>query len=209
MIASTGMDWLMSDRMPDKVIERIQHWLLPALTAWVIGIPLYSLDPSPTWWLIFMLGGLLLTFVFLAEYYSIEINSVYSTPAAIGLTAVSYTLFLILSSSIRFSSVRLYLETPVIIIGATIISLRVLHLLTGGSWQVGWSVAVGLIVGQIAIGLYYLPVTPLQFGLLLTGIFYASLLLANSTIKQSIQRSDLLEASSAIALAAILALIIG
>ena len=60
VLAAAGTSWLLNDhpRIGDQ--RTYQHWLLPALTAWAIGVPLQSLEVGLQWWAVFAFGGVLL-----------------------------------------------------------------------------------------------------------------------------------------------------
>jgi hypothetical protein len=71
-LAASGTDWLLRDHPALKNKPTIQHCLLPALTALVIGFPLYQVPFGSVWWIIFTLGGLLLMLVLVAEYIVVD-----------------------------------------------------------------------------------------------------------------------------------------
>ena len=56
-LTASGADWLLRDHPALKERNTFQHWLLPALTAWVVGIPLFQLPFGFTWWIVFVIGG--------------------------------------------------------------------------------------------------------------------------------------------------------
>ncbi|HVN55089.1 MAG TPA: hypothetical protein VMT46_12220 [Anaerolineaceae bacterium] len=181
-LAAAGMDWLISDHPaftdPHHSIAQergshFQHWLLPALTAWVIGVPLSNLPDGPAWWVVFALGGILLMVVFLAEYIVVDPSDIRHPPAAAGLTALSFALTLMLAIAVRASSLRLYLVLPTLVTVASLVALRTVYLRTGGKWAIAWAIGIGLIIGQVAIGLHYLPLRPIQYGLLILAPLYA------------------------------------
>ncbi len=205
ILAGAGMNWMLEGFSYIAENERMQHWLLPALTAWVIGVPLYSLPTGTLWWLVYLLGGLLIALVILAEFYSADPSGDRVSLAALGLTGISYALFLVLAVSIRFSGSRLYLLAPGITLGALFVALRTLYLRTGGSWQYAWSFAIALVCGQISVGLFYLPLQPIQFGLLLVGVLYAAVNLADRSIHHILQKTDLIEPGIALIVAILLA----
>ncbi len=199
----------MLDSLPEmNQRDRVQHWLLPALTAWVIGVPLYSLPSGALWWLVYILGGVLLTVVILAEFACADLSNERVSVAALALAGISYALFLVLAVSIRFSGSRLYLLVPGIFLGGLFVSLRTLYLRTGGSWQYAWSVAISLVVGQVAIGLFYLPLLPLQFGLVLVGLLYACVNLADRSIHHPLKSNDLFEPAASILIGIVLAILV-
>jgi hypothetical protein len=208
ILAASGMDWILEGQPGLRPGSRIEHWILPALTAWVIGVPLYSLPTGTTWWVVYIIGGILLTMVFLAEFYCADPDNDRSTLAALGLIGISFALFLILAVSLRFSGARLYLVAPAVALSAVLVSMRTLFLRTGGNWSYAWAGAIALLVTQIAIGLFYLPIQPFQFGLVLVGILYAAINVADRTNQHSLTLQDMIEPGAAIGLSILLALII-
>jgi hypothetical protein len=172
-LAAVGADWLLRGHPAARGQSTLQHWLLPALTAWVIGIPLGTLGISPQWWAVFGLGGLLLILVFVAEYIVLDLSDARHVPAIVGLTAVSFALYLILIIAVRAAGLRLYLLLPALVIPIALVSLRTLYLRLGGRWCFGGAFVISAIVGQIAAGLHYWPFTPLGYGLVILGPAYA------------------------------------
>ncbi len=172
-LAAVGTDWLLRwhPHLGDQTT--FQHWILPALTAWVIGVPLNTLAVSRQWWVVFAFGSALLILVLLAEYIVVDPSDARYAPATVGLTAVSFALYLILSIGMRAAGLRLYLLIPVLVIAMALVSLRTLYLRLGGQWKIYWAVGIAGVVGQFAIGLHYWPLSPLAFGLALLGPAYA------------------------------------
>ena len=122
----------------------------------------------------------LLVIVFLAEYITIDPSAPSYAFARAGLTALAYALFLILAMSLRFSGVRMFLLFPVVLVVAGLISLRILHLDGTDRWDFPWALGIGIVCAQIGAGLHYWPLTPIQFGLALTGPLYALTMLSAS-----------------------------
>lgn len=171
-LAAAGMDWLLRGHPSLNGRATFQWWYLPTLTTFVVSIAL-STQPSGAAWVVgFLVGGALVFFVFLAEYVVVDADSPHYTLAVAGLTAMSHTLFFVLAVALRSGGVRLYLLLPALFMAAALTSLRILHLWMGGKWEAGWSLGIGLACVQLAAGLHYLPLTPLQFGLLLIGPLY-------------------------------------
>ncbi len=171
-LAAAGTDWLLSDHPHLGGQHTYQHWLIPALTTWVIGVPLSSLAIGLQWWAVFALGGLLLVLVLVSEYIAVDPYDIRYAPASVGLTAVSYALFLILTITLVASGSRLYVLIPAIGAAVFLVSLRTLNLRLGGRWCVAWSAVIALIIGQVAAALHYWPVSSLRFGLLILGLAY-------------------------------------
>jgi len=178
-LGATGMAWLLQSRQKEMPRRgEFQHYLLPSLTAWAIGVPLGVLEINLQWWVVFVFGGLLLGAVFYAEYIVVENEDIKAPLAIIGLSAVGYAIYLTLCVAFRGTGMRLNLFLPVLFVTAGMVSWRVLNLRLPGEKHFHWSVATALLTTQTAIGLHYLPVTPVQFGLILTGLCYAVISLA-------------------------------
>jgi hypothetical protein len=171
-MAALGADWLIQTHPDRKKHSFVQHGFVPALTTWVIGVPLNTLSVGTEWWVVFALGGILLVLVLIAEYIVVNPNSAAYVPASLGLTVVSFSLYLILSIAIRAGGFRLFLMLPALIPTLGLLVLRSLYLSSNGKWHWFWALGIALFVGQIAIGLHYLPIQSLTFGLILVGIAY-------------------------------------
>jgi len=72
LLAATGSTWLFESHPHFRDRRARIYWLLPGLTAWVVGTTLGTLEVSPQWWAVFALGGLLLVMVMLAEYIVLD-----------------------------------------------------------------------------------------------------------------------------------------
>lgn len=179
ILAAVGSDWLIGAHPSIGEARRFHHWLIPAFTALVISVPLNSLQVSPSWWVVFALGGLLLTGVFIAEYISVDPTDMRFPIARVSLSAMSIALLLVLMIAVRGGGLRLYVVLAAILPALAVVSAKMLHLRLGG-WSLAWTVGISLAVLQVATGLFYLPLKPLQFGLILTGITYALVTLAGS-----------------------------
>ena len=172
-LTATGMNWLLRSHPSLDKKSTIEHWLLPTLATFIIGIPLTILLPDNAWWGGFVIGGLLLVLVFLAEYIVVEPSAPNYAIATAGLTALSFAIYLILTTALRYSGARLFLLAPALFIAAGLVSLRTLHLRVGQKWEFNWALGIALVCTQIGAGLHYWPVSPVQFGLALLGPLYA------------------------------------
>jgi len=181
-LAAAGMDWLIRDHPaftepnhPRVENQRttFQHWIVPALTAWVIGVPLGYLETGPSWWIVFAMGGALLMLVFVMEYIVVDASDFRHPLATAGLTALSFSLYLLLSITVRSAHLRLYLLLPALVPAAGLVVLRTLYLRLGGRWTYAWSLGIAVVIGQLIIGLHYLPLSPIRFGLLVVAPLYA------------------------------------
>jgi hypothetical protein len=173
VLAAIGADWLSRSHPRFKAGQNWRQWLLPGLTAWVLGVPLSTLEVGLEWWAVFGLGGLLLVFVFVAEYIVLDPSDTRVAPATIGLTAVGFALFLVLAIALRASGQRLFLELPALMGAVFLVVLRSLYLRLGGRLVWVWPAVIAVFIGQMAAGLHYWPLSPLQHGMILLASAYA------------------------------------
>lgn len=183
-LAAVGTEWLVHDHPGKESSRTWPHGLLPALTAWVIGVPLNSLSIGPQWWAIFAFGSAFLVLVFVAEYIVVDLSDARYALATVGLTAVSFALYLVVAITLRAMSVRLYLLLPALVLTMVLVSLRTLYLRLGGQWHLAWSIGIALCVGQLALGLHYWPLRPLTYGLLLLGPAYSITSMAGAAVEE-------------------------
>ena len=183
-LSATGMNWLTRGHPALGSKPNIEHIMLPTLTTFVIGAPLTLLPDGTTWWVGFSFAAILLVIVFLAEYITIDPTAPTYGFARAGLTALGYALFLILATSLRFSGARMFVLVPAVFIVAALICLRILHLDGTDRWDFPWAIGIGIVSAQISAGLHYWPLTPIQFGLALTGPLYALTMLSNSIAEE-------------------------
>ncbi|MBN2256652.1 MAG: hypothetical protein JW704_02360 [Anaerolineaceae bacterium] len=213
IMAASGSIWLISDHPVFKGItigwrNTLQIWLLPALTAFLLSVPLNFVASSPAWWAVFLVGACLLVLVFIAEYAVVDVSDV-RHPASTGLLiALSFALFLIMAIAIRAASLRLYLMVPAVVFTSGLVSLHALYLRLEGRWMTWWAIGIALMVGQIAIGLYYWPLTATRFGLVLLGLGYALTGLAAAIEDRLPLRQALIEPLSVLGATWVIALLI-
>lgn len=172
-LAASGAAWLIQEHPASGPHFHLEHYLIPMLTAWVIGVPLYQLPLGFLWWAGFILGGAILTLVLVAEYIVVDSEDVRQPLASAGLTVVSFTLFLILTVSLRYANTRLFFILPALTLAAGLISLRTLHLRLHGRWALLQTGLVMLLVGQLIAALHYWPISPIGYALALVGSTYS------------------------------------
>jgi len=175
ILAAAGMDWLIlshPDQPEDGMRWRsIRHWILPILTTLVLGIAMNSFAGSRFWWVAFVMGSMLLISVFIAEYNVAASTGERHYLARIGLTGLSFALYLLLVIALFSSDLRLFIRLPLIALGAVMVMARALYLRLG-EWHIIWTFVNSLVVSQLAVGLNYLPLSPIQNGLVLVGVAY-------------------------------------
>lgn len=178
-LTASGMDWLLRGHPTLQGRRTIQHWMLPTLTALIIGVVLDILPLGAAWWTGLAMGAVLLVAVVIAEYVALDPGAPLYALASAGLSALSYTLFLLFVISLRLGAARLFLIVPAVFVAAGLASLRTLHLRLGERWDYPWAFGIGFACAQIAAGLHYWPLSSLQFGLAVLGPLYALTTLAS------------------------------
>ncbi len=111
-VTATGMDWLLRSHPGLAPRRTVEHWLLPMLTTFVIGVPLSLLPGGASWWVTFAVAGLGLVTVFIAEYTAVDPTAPAYSAATGLLTALSFAVYLILLTTMRSSSPRLIIAAP-------------------------------------------------------------------------------------------------
>lgn len=192
-LTAAGMDWLLRTHPSLEKGETREHWLLPTLTVLVIGIALYTLPQTIIWWLGFGLGAAILLLVFIAEFVVVDpIDSRYPFATAV-LTVLAFIIFLILAVALKATNVRLFLLAPALFVGGGLVALRTLHLRLNERWELTWAIGISLVTIQLGAALYYMPLTPVRFGLGLLGPVYALTSLAVSLAEGIPPRQAILE----------------
>ena len=192
-LTASGMDWLLHGHPALQGRRTIEHWLLPALTASIIGVLLDILPAGPPWWIGFVAGAVILIAVLVAEYVAVDPGAPLYALASAGLTALSYALFLLFLIALRLGGARLFLMVPAIFLAAALVALRTLHLRLSGRWEYPWAFGIGLVCAQLAAGLHYWPLSSLQYGLFVLGPVYALTALASALAEDIPVRSALAE----------------
>jgi hypothetical protein len=192
-MTAAGVDWLLRTHPSLEKGETREHWLLPTLTVLVIGVALYTLPPTGIWWVEFGLGAGILLLVFFAEFIAVDpTDSRYPFAMAI-LTVLAFVIFLILAVALKASNVRLYLVAPALFLGGGLVAMRTLHLRLNERWETSWALGIAVVTVQLGAALYYLPLTPVRFGLGLLGPLYALTSLAVNLIEGRPLRQSILE----------------
>ena len=172
-LTASGTDWLLQTEANAGSRSRYRHWLLPAMTAWVLSLPLASLPLNLEWWLALILSALFLLAVVLAEFASSNRDHPFFTLSSQALTILTLGLFLVLAITVRAVALRLYLALPAVGLGVLMAGSRLQLLRPGQKWQPLQVVGVTFVCMQVAAALHYLPLSALGYGLVLLGVLFA------------------------------------
>ncbi len=192
-LMASGADWLLRDHPSFENRTTVQHWILPALSAWVIGIPLFQLPMGIVWWIVFAIGGALLMLVLVAEYIVINPADARYVLSSAMLTAVAFVLYLILAIVLRSAGLRLFWTLPALMLAAGLVSLRTFLLWLQGQWKPLEAIMIALVIGQVTAALHYWPLSPIAFGLAVLGPAYALTSLITGLAHGETLRQALLE----------------
>jgi hypothetical protein len=192
-LTASGADWLLRDHPAIGKGPTVQHWLLPSLAAWVLGFPLFQLPLGVMWWVVFAIGGILLVLVLVAEYIVVDPEDIRYAPAAAGLTAVSFALFLTLTIILHSAGTRLFFILPALILAGGLVSLRTLRLRSQSGWKILEAFVTVLVMAQFAAALHYWPLTSITYGLVVLGPTYAMTALLSGLDEGKPLRQALLE----------------
>ncbi len=172
-LVASGMDGLLRTHPALRHGSTAVHWVLPALSAWVLGAALSLLRTQPMWWLSVLIGGAVLALVCVAEYIVADPQDAFYPWATNGLAVLAFGLFLALAVSLHEAELRLFWRLPALTIAAALTSLRVLHLRLRGRWA-GWTTyAAALLVAQSAAFLQYWPLSSARYGIFVLTPLYA------------------------------------
>ncbi len=169
-----GTDWVLSDHPSLGGRWTVSHWLLPALTAWVLEVLLQHLPLGGVWWGALFLGLVLWLLVLVAEYIVIDGDDARYPLAATGLTGLGFLLFFLLAVTVRSSGLRLFFTSPMLGLAGGMVALRTFNLQLHGVWRPVEAVFLVVIVAQLTAAFHNIPMPPVAFGLVLTAAAYAS-----------------------------------
>lgn len=183
-MTAVGASWILQNHPQYHGQPLVLHVVLPALSAWVLSIPLAQAEFSPRWWGIFLLAAVLLITVITAEYVSLDPEDERHTFASMSLTALSFALYLFLAIAMRGAGLRLYAVSSTLAIAIFPISLRTLYLRMNEEWHVPWALGISLVVGQMAAGLHYFALSPILFGMVMLILSLTLVNLAQAVIRK-------------------------
>jgi len=207
-LTAAGMDWLLRAHPILTGRRSVEHWLLPTLTIFVVGLPLGFLENGNIWWIAFGVAAILLVVVFVSEYVSVDPSAASYSAATAILTSLSFAIYFILLVAVRLAGMRLVVVTPAVFIVSGLLALRVLRLRLYNRWEFVWALGIALISVQLESALHYWPLSPIQFALALLGPMYALISLAGNLGERTPMRRAAIEPILALALAWASALIL-
>ncbi|MBN1315268.1 MAG: hypothetical protein JXA42_07365 [Anaerolineales bacterium] len=180
-------------------------WILPALTALILGIGLGQIEDIQTWLLV-LVGGLIAVGVVANNAYrSMDPEESARPPVQLLVTITVYGLAMAYCLVIYGSRTRFLLSGSAILVVSGLLAARLL-------WGTGqpprrvllYSAIVSLIMAQAIWALNYWAIAPLYGGLVLLILFYLATAIAQQTLQDRLDRRALIEVGGVALLAIII-----
>ncbi len=192
-LTAAGTDWIMRDHPSLKGRSTFTHWILPALTAWVLEILLQHLPLGFLWWAVLFAGLALWFLVIVAEYIAIDSADLRYPVAAAGLNGLGFLMFFLMAVGVRSVPWRLFFAAPTLGLVAGFVALRAFHLRFSGGWLPVESAFVAAIALQLAAAFYYIVPSPVAFGVVLAGASYASTVYLGNVLEEQVFPQSVVE----------------
>lgn len=179
IISLTGAYWVLIsnpeiERKGWLVQQVLPNLVLPAINIFIFALILTQTNKSYEWWGILFTGVLTFSIILYAEYQVLKSNVSTNTIFTVLLISLAHALFMAFTIALRASVSRIFLIIPAIVLASIFVSYRTIYLRTDGKFKSYWIYVVTFICFQFAIALYYLFLTPNQYGLILTAILFVS-----------------------------------
>ncbi len=205
-MTASGTDWVLRDHPTLTGKSTLPNLLLPALTAWVLSLTLNNMTANPAKWLVLISGGIFLLIVIVSEYLVLFTDTFHAPVAAGILTAIAYAMLLAMTVTLESTDQRLILSLPVLTVGSSVLSLRILQL--QGIRTATWLYALGgmLLTIQVSTSLHYLPLGALPHGIIVFGSLYTAINFVLNIEQDISLRRSALEAGIPLVLIVLLAL---
>jgi len=179
IISLTGAYWVLIsnpeiERKGWLVQQVLPNLVLPAINIFIFALILTQTNKSYEWWGILFTGVLTFSIILYAEYQVLKPNVSTNTIFTVLLISLAHALFMAFTIALRASISRIFLIIPAIVLASIFVSYRTIYLRTDGKFKSYWIYVVTFICFQFAIALYYLFLTPNQYGLILTAILFVS-----------------------------------
>lgn len=156
-----------------SLLRLLPHLMLPFISTMILAIVLSQSARSPIWWVVFVIGYLIVTLLLRAEYLLIEDAGVQTLGYSILVISFSFGLFLLLTIALKNSNMRMIIQFLLLLVSSLFVSFRLLSLHEGTTDKLVMALLASWIVTQLSVGLHYLFIPPIQYGLLLTGLLYS------------------------------------
>jgi hypothetical protein len=156
-----------------SLMRVLPHLMLPFISTMILAIVLRQSARSQIWWVVFLIGYIIVALLLRAEYVLIEDTGFKSLGYSILVISFSFGLFLLLTIALKNSDVRMTAQFLFVFLSALFVSFRLLSLQNVTKDKLVMAILASWIVTQLSVGLHYIFIPPIQYGLLLTGLLYS------------------------------------
>ena len=167
-LTTAGAAWLLRSH-PQATTQRstVEHWVIPGLAALGVGAILSRVPPGVGLGVGLALAAALLIAVLVAEFIVFDPTDPRYDAAALGLRALAYLLLIGAIFAVRATGVRAAFAVPILLIGSSAVSWRLLRLGAPQVRVLRYALLIGIVTAQLSWGLHYWPTSPLKQALIL------------------------------------------
>ena len=175
-VTVAGADWLArSHPSAPQGRARLEPVIIPGLAALAAGALLTNVEPGPGLWIGLGLAAGGLMAILVAEYDVIDPADPRREAASLGLTVLAQVLLTGVYFALFSLGVRAAFTAPLTFLATSAVSWRLLRLRLPEAQPGLYAVAIGAAVAEIAWGLYYWPLAPVDPALLLGLLAYLAI----------------------------------
>ncbi len=186
----------------------VVHWIMPGMTALALGNVLNRTPDGPLWWLGLGLSALALLAVLVAEYTVVDREDSAWDMAALGLTALTYALALVLFALLHSLSARALIAASASGLIAAALAMRLFALKSAPLSRAAlYAGLVGLITAEAAWAISYWRVSASSAALLALIPFYLTVGVAQQQLAGRLTRRIWIEYGVVAALGLVIALV--
>ena len=178
LVAAVGAVWVFVahprwESEPAGLMKLFPHITLPFIASLILGIVLSQSARSLIWWIVLSLGYLIVFLLLRSEYVLLGQEDASLIQYNLIVISFSYGMFLVFATAIKNSSLRMFLQMTLIFAAAFFVTFRTMTIWQRKDYKMTQSLIISLLISELAVGLHYLFINPLQYGLILTGGLYS------------------------------------
>lgn len=202
-LAAIGSEWVMHSHPISSVRSPgLGSRVLPGLAALSAGGILSLLPLGPLWVLGLALAGGLIFAVLLAEFVVLDREDARTPQAGAAIRLLGVLIAVGVAYAVRANQLRAIFLVPAVFAVVALVCWRAIGLAVPRSRQRPYAIACGLLAAQLAWGLHYWPIRPVQLALLVGLVSYLGSGLGIANLRGRL-RPDLLYEFSAVAVATV------
>ena len=178
VLAAIGAVWVFSTHplwlaQKPSLLRMLPHLMLPFIATMILAVVLRQSARSLVWWVVCLIGYIIVALLLRAEYVLIEDKGIGNAGYSVMVISFSFGLFLLLTIALKNSDIRMIAQFLMLLLSGLFVSLRLLSLREGAEDKLLFALVASLLVTELAVGLHYVFIRPIQYGLLLTGLLYS------------------------------------